>query len=334
MDINSTTLEKAMEVMAPALGLSVDTNRDEILKSVNKYRNLLYNLYADNKLFDDYKVCCEIQKFSASCGDPDQSCDDFYYGVTLPDDMAGVVAAWEYNTPLTLNSRWRESHVGLRTSDTPTGHLIEMPETSPTEKELKTSSKIKVFTYHESDHGKVVDIRAYDKENNLVNIELTLESDAYVYSNTEIREIHSVVLPNLCGCLELKAGDCTLSKYYPHEYIPRYRRFKVAKHCGTQHLLIQGTRKYRDLADPRDVVEIGDILILEAAGRYFRYSENSTDVEDMQRAEYDYRKMIEQLNGLVARHRGRMLQDGSPVSRARRGKINSGLSGKMRGYPW
>jgi len=327
MDINSTTLRRAMTIMAPHLGYSLPKDHAEVLEAVNKYRNLLYNLYASHKLFDNYKVCCDVQKFPNKCNQTLATCDDYYYGLTIPDDMAGVVAAWEYGEPMTLRSRWREAHVGISTGGLSKRALTQMPETSSTERELTTVSRLKIFTNRDTDEDKIVIIKGRDANFNLITAHVTLERDSFRYTKNKFSRIDSVVLPELCGHIELQTEEgCTLSVYYPHEHVPSYRRYKINSGvCHSGAILVQGTRNYQDLAVDTDIVEIGDILILQAAARYFRYNENSTDKEDIQRAQYDLANLESLLNGLVARHRGRMLQDGSPTSRARRGNINSGI---------
>lgn len=332
MDINSTTLMKAAATIAPQLGKSLPKDREEVVEAVNKYRNLLYNMYASHKLFDNYKVCCCVQKFSNNCNNPSDPCDDFYYGITIPDDMAGVVAAWEYNEPMTLRSRWREAHVGISTGGLTKRTLTQMPETSATERDLTTYSRLKIIANHDADEDKVVVIRGRDSNNSTITAHITLEVDGFKYTKSKFCKIDSVVLPDLCGHIELQTEEgCTLSVYYPHEHVPCYRRFKInSGTCSAHAILVQGTRNYKPLAVDTDIVEIGDILIIEAAGRYFRYNENSTDQEDIRRAQYDLTTMKGLLDGLVARHRGRMIQDGSPTSRARRGNINSGLQGHTK----
>ena len=324
MDLNSTTLLKAAGIIAPQLGLSMPKDALEVYTYVNKYRNLLYDMYADVKLFDDYKVCLPIQKFHQKCAG---SCEnDFYFGVTLPDNKAGVVAAWGYNQPLTLRSRWREIFTGIHTGHSLHDDLVEMPETSPTEKVLVSPSVLRIFTHSAKDEGKVVTVYIKDITGSPKVLKFTLKHDMFVNSDFAASEISEVVLPDLCGVIEMRnAEDCTLSVYYPHEHIPRYRRYKLNAPCGTTSLLIQGTRKYQDLALDTDVVEIGDRLIIEAAGRYFRYSEETTEVQDINRAEYDLRTLKSLLSGSISRHRGRSKQDGSPFHRVNKRKIRKGL---------
>jgi hypothetical protein len=322
MDLNSTTFLKAAGIMAPQLGLSMPQDRLEVLTYVNKYRNLLYNMYADVKLFDDYKVCLPIQRFSQQCVGV---CSD-YFGVTIPDNVAGVVAAWEYGQPLSLRSRWREAFTGLHDGSSPHMELVQMPETSPTERLLGSLSILRIFTHSAEDDGKVVTVYGKDSQGAPKVASFTLIHDTFVNSTFEFTEISEVVLPDLCSTIEMRdKSDCTLSVYYPHEHIPKYRRYKINAPCGTQSLLIQGTRRYQDLALDTDVVEVGDRLIIEAAGRYFRYSEETTEKKDIQRAEYDLKTLKDLLSGIISRHRGRNVQDGSPFHRTTKRTIRKGL---------
>lgn len=322
MELNSTTFLKAAGVMAPQLGLSMPQDRAEVLLYVNKYRNLLYDMYADVKLFDDYKVCLPVQRFAQECAG---TCSD-YFGVTIPDNMAGVVAAWEYSAPLSLRSRWREAFTGLHSGSSAHTELVQMPETSPTERALSGASILRIYTHADEDAGKVVTLYGKDTAGAPKVASFELVHDTFVNSDFQFSEISEVVLPDLCSTIELRdERDCTLSVYYPHEHIPRYRRYKLNSDCGTESLLVQGTRRYQDLALDTDVVEVGDRLIIESAGRYFRYSEETTDTKDINRAEYDLAKLKELLSGIISRHRGRNVQDGSPYHRVNKRKLRKGL---------
>jgi hypothetical protein len=90
--------------------------------------------------------------------------------------------------------------------------------------------------------------------------------------------------------------------------------------------LIQGRRRYRRIWFDSDIVEVGDQLVLEAAGRMFRYGESSTESRDINRSKFDEQTMRDQLLGLISRHRGSAYQDG-PVQRRAQATPRKSLPG-------
>ena len=315
MDIGSTTLLQAARIIAPAYGLDFEQNRDRVIGYVNRYRELLYNLYPTQKLFDDYYVCCVVEQFTQKCNDPNNCADNSFYGITIPSNMSGVEAAWQYQAPLMLRSRWREVHTGIHTGNHDHMSLVELMDTSPTERQMTAFSQVGFFTYDERDEGKVVTISGMEEGGNRVKARVTLCFDTLVYTDKTFCKIDSVVLPDLCGSIEFMQREegVTLSYYRPHEHIPRYRRFKLNNRCATNHLLIRGTRKYEDISLDDDIVEIGSRLALEAAGRYFKYAEDTMETQEIKAGEYQYGKLEAQIDAIVQRHRGRMFQDRAPA---------------------
>lgn len=193
--------------------------------------------------------------------------------------------------------------------------LIEMGETFPTEREITDGPVIlKMFTEDHDDDGKKAYLTVIDAEKKTRKIEMELSYDKWVVTPVEVLSIVSVSLPQLCGIVTL-AQQCgrELSLYSPEDRTPAYRRVKVAGTCECKgRILIQGTRRFVKLWFDTDIVEVGDMLMLEYAGTYFKYWK-SKDRDEKATATDALSAMFANLDGIVARHRGRMTQDGPTI---------------------
>lgn len=312
--LNPTTVDRAGPIVAEASGLKWQEDRPEVMRLINKVRAKYYNMYEQFNLFADLNYCMCVTTFRERCGSDcgrrgDVSC---YQGFTLPRDVAAVEAVWSHGIPLTLRSRWRETLVGIGPLG-PRVEAFEMAEKFSTERDPQELTALKIFTEREEDNGLKVTMKVIDgdwKEKTLV---FTLISDAWTTVATKVREIREVSLPvGRKGSLTLAQKDgYELSIYDPVETVPSYRRFKVASaNCPTT-VKIQCVRRFVEVYFDSDVVEIGDMLVLESGARYFKYMEGTKDVSELNAAEYHLGKMQTELSGLVARHRGNAQQDGA-----------------------
>lgn len=307
--LDPITLKECLPIMADAVGLKVDEDKPEIIKLINKYRTLLYTMYEQFKLFDNVSHCIAVTRFKQNCVD---ECNNYYSGFTLPSDVLSVEAAWDYGRPLTLHSRWRESHTGVGVSGCRRIHAVEMAETFPTERDIQKCTKLKIFTEREEDEGKCVYIEIINFQGRPQTLTFKLVSDGWAVSDVVVKKIISVSLPSdRLGAVTLAQRDgYELSRYVPWETIPNYRRFKVADNCCAGTVLIQGVKKFVKIYLDHDIVEVGNDLIIEAAGNYFKFGDNTVDGNEINRSDKDLNKMSALLNGLIARHRGGAIQDG------------------------
>lgn len=301
--LDPITLAEASPIMAEAMDLSWPEDKSKIIGYVNKYRNLLYTLYNDFKLFDNIFHCICVSQF------------DGYRGITLPNDVLSAEAVYAYGQPLTLRSRWQESHVGIQ----PRGfkyESIEMAEQFPTERDLITPSRLKVFTEHDDDAGKLLYVEAIDIDGKFVKVCFKLVGNGFTVSRQKIRKILSVSLPvGRKGAVTLAQIDgFELSIYDPWETVPAYRRLKLPEHCKSYSVILQGTKKFRKIYFDHDIVEVGDALVIESAAKYFKYGDKGTDTKEINRSNKDLQDMGNFLRGLMARHRGGSLQDASPFT--------------------
>ena len=315
--VNPTTVEVAGPIMAKAVGLRWADNRAETVDYLNKYRQLLYTLYPQYGLFDDVFHCVCLEDFTHGC-----VAGADYRGFTLPEDVDGVEAVWKYGVPLTLHTRWRESHTGIGVGTGAIGRLgaVLMAEQFCTERDITTTSRLKIYTEHPDDNGKCVVIEGIASNGKKVKTRYTLVGDGMAVSRVSYSKILSVTLPSCrVGALHLmENGGRVLSIYTPCETVPLYRRMKVPAGCNDTTVLVQGNKRFRDIYFDHDIVEVGNRLIIEAAGRYFKYGENTTDQKEIKRADRDLATLDTLLRGDIARQQGNAKQDGLPFHRPTR----------------
>jgi hypothetical protein len=311
--LNPCTVAEAGPVMARAMGYSWENDRSEVVEYLNKFRLLLFTDYDKFKLFDDTFHCICVQTFTSECGES-------YQGFSLPNNILGVEAIYSYGIPLRLRSRWRESHTGQGVHSYGRVEAVQMAEVFATERDLKTATKIKLFTEHEKDNGKKVHVEVIDVSDRQRRIAFTLMHDGWAVSPVKVKKILSVSLPSgRSGSVLLAQQDgYELSLYDPWETVPTYRRMKLRTSCCKSTVLVQGTKNPKQkVYFDHDIVEVGNELIIEEAGRFFKFGEGTTDEKEIKTAEYHLAKMKEYLKGEIARHRGNSIQDGSPFKGGR-----------------
>lgn len=322
------SVAEAGRIIAPKIGLSWSDNRREVVDYLNRYRNLLYNRYEERQLFDSVWHCFRPQLFRNSCGCFRDTCTRCYWGITLPREMAGVKNAWQWNYPLKLRDAWRESFTGMAPSGGAYGDLVEMREHYPTDRDFSTDSIIQVYAESLADEGKKVIVGVRTADNRDTKIEMVLLGDtATVASDVMVREVQSVLLPeDRRGYITLATDSgYELGIYSPCEdSVPARKRYKLPGRCAT-NLLVQGTRQFVEVYFDTDLVEIGDRMVLEFFGTYFKFYE-SKDVREVQKAGQSIANAWANLDGLISRDKGGRLPQPnfSPPPRC-------GLRGTTRG---
>ena len=331
--MNSTTLQQAIVWMGRAIGLNPTRDREEIVRYVNKYRNLLYNSFKEVQLFDDYEQCFALDTYHQDCHGA--ACA-VYTGFTATLDMAGIMGAWESLEALTLRSKWREVHQGKGGSRGNKLTLTPVNGTFPTEHDMTSPQQVTLYASSKSDAGKVVNIRALGTDGTNHELLFKLNGDGQVTLNRTICKIIQVVLPpDLCGTVDLAQEDGRLlSSYPPGILVPKYKRYKVHQgfSCPSDTILVQSARTYLPVSEDHDVIEVGDELVIESAGRYFKYGENTTDSKERNASKSYLNDMFRYIKNIKDRDMGRSKQDSPtpaiprPASRVRR----RGLPGYRR----
>lgn len=315
MNLSPISVSSAGPIVAGRLNKSWDNDRREVIEVLNRIRLLQYTSYEKFKLFDNvfHSIC--VTNFNG------------YMGFTLPNDVLGVEAVYRKGEPLTLRSRWRESHTGFGFKNLPRCDAVIMSETFPTERDIVKSTKIKIFTDSADDNDKKVFLEVIGSDNRVQKISFKLIYDGFAVSPIKVKKILSVSLPTLVGSITLSQEDgYELSRYAPWENVPSYRRMKLSDRDSPTSVIVQGTKKFQKVYFDEDIVEIGNQLILEEATAYFKFSENTTDDRELQTAEFHLAKMGNYLKSEIARHRGNSIQDNSPFKGRRT------LRKKLPGY--
>lgn len=330
--MNSTSLDEACHWMAASMGLDPVRDRDEVVGYVNKYRNLLYNSWNRIQLFDDYEQCFCLQTFRQDCHG--YGCPT-YRGFTATLDMGGIVGAWESLEPVSIRSRWREVHQGKRNIRGSNVELIPVNGTFATERDMTATQKIRLYSCSPKDDGKVVIIQAKSADDANHVLEFRLKKDSQVTVQRHVKSIQSVTLPvDLCGPVELYQEDGSLLSIYPPGVrTPQYRRYKLndSFSCESDSILVQSARVFVPVTQNYEVIEVGDQLVIESAGRYFKYGENTLDKNERNAAKDYLADMYDYLDNMRDRERGREHNDGvSPtniVKKPRRSRRRG-----LRGY--
>jgi len=331
--MNSTTLQQAIVWMSRAMGLNATRDREEVVRYVNKYRNLLYNSFNEVQLFDDYEQCFCLDTFHQDCHGV--ACQ-VYTGFTATLDMAGIMGAWESLQAVTLQSKWREVHQGKEDSRGAKLTLTPVNGTFATEHDMTCPQQLSVYASSKSDSCKVVTIRALGTDGEQHEMRFKLNGDGRVTVNRSVARILTVTLPpDLCGQVELYQEDGRLLSSYPTGIlVPQYKRYKLHQgySCPSGTILIQSARTYLPVSEDNDVIEVGDELVIEAAGRYFKYGENTIDSKERNAANGYLVDMYGYIKNIKDRDMGRSKQDTPnpamkrPATRVRR----RGLPGYRR----
>lgn len=313
--------------MAPKLGLTWRDDRREVVGYVNRMRNLLFNRYDRLQLFDNVQHCFRPHRFRTKCGSG-ALCNSNYLGFTLPRYMAGIVSAWEYGLPLTIQTSWREHFFGKL----PAGNrleIIELPGDYPTEREVPNGKGLQMFADSFGDTGKVAVVEIKDIDGNIQGLRFDLQGNAWIkHPTVQVAEVLSVVLPpDLTGSVVL-ADDAgyELSIYAPGEHVPAYKRYGVPSTCRG-NILVQATQRFTPVYFDCDVVEVGDQLVIEAFGRYFRFYESKDNAEQAQ-AQLNLNEAYQQIDGILSRDSGGNVPK---ITITPRGRLK--LPGRTKLYP-
>jgi len=339
--IQPTTVLEAGQIMAEAMGKDWIRDRKEVVDYLNRFREDLYLMYSEFKLFTNKFYCLELQCYTHDCKNL-KNCDNTYWGVTIPEDIDGVLAVWEDDQPLRTYSKWWEARVGIVTRDNPQTHMSTtlVHQQFPTQRNLQRSIPIQFLTDNIEDAGKVITITVDTVFDRRKEYKIELVGDGIVTIPTPVTAIHSVILPsNLCGKVILLQEDgYELSEYSGYDTIPSYRRLKVSlecyNRCKSGRILLHGNQKFKPIFFDSDIVEVGSRRILETAARFYRYGENSTDTEQLRKASLEEAQLKRLLKGALDRQRGNADQDPSQLVRRERSIIRStylaGYSGRDR----
>lgn len=317
--IQPNTVFVVGRIMADALGKDWCRDRKEVVDYINRFREDLYLMYPELRLFTDKFYCLQVSCFPEQCGNTCSCKGNTYRGVTIPQDIDGVLAVWEDHIPMRTYSKWWEARVGVITTGQPRTKLAAtlVAETFPTERALTRPSKLHFYASSAEDNGKLVDVRADTCKRKDKEYHVTLAGDGVSKIPDEIKTIHSIVLPaGLCGSVTVTQADgYELSEFGGYDSVPMFRRLKISSPCPTCKVLLQGSLAFRPIYHDTDIVEVGSRRILETAARIYRYGESGTDPAEQRKATSEEAKLRKLLQGAIDRKRGNSSQDAGIMTR-------------------
>ena len=304
---------------ARELGLDPCRNRQEIMRQLNLLRERWYSDSLIPNLFDNHMFCMEVQCFRLKCLS-DCHCEETYYGFNLPEEVDGIVDAWEDKEPLHLRSRFWESRFGRKTRCEHKLALTLMPEMFVTQADLEAPDQLWIKA-GPNDGNKEGELLYVDSEGKEQKWRYTTKADGIAKLPEDAYSINKIVLPSgLEDCLELlTAGGKLLGRYSGKDLVPCFRRVKLSGTYCPELVLIQGHHKFRDLRYDYDVVEIGSRLILQHGARFVKYGDEGTDGDENSRGFTEYAQMIKFIEDRWNRMQGGMHEDESPLIRGDRG---------------
>lgn len=316
------TVAEAGAAMAPYLGLRWPSDRDEVLRNINLFMS---KVYSDMPSFGEVTVCTDLQKFAIDCNSPCECHGNFYWGATLPQGLTGVVAAWRYDDPVILHSRWQEFRNHRITAASPDGRydVYEVGGAFPTYREIQSIDRLAVFCEDPEDAGRKMRVTILADDNTTQTVEFELVADGWAKSDVRAKGIQRVVLPKgrVGNIVLAQDSGFELSRYTPTDpEVPSFRRIKVGVPscvCRASKVSVVGMKTFKPLRYDTDIVEIGDNYAISLAARHFRYFD-SKDREEQQSSLNAWVLLKQTLQGLDSRNRGNQYQDfpwSAPVNR-------------------
>jgi hypothetical protein len=315
--LQPTTVKEAGQIVAKASGLDWCRDRAEVVDKINQIRELL-NIHPDmpHGLFSDNFRCVKVSKFPVECAATCSCKGKTYHGITIPDDMDGVLSIWPDTEPFRIYSGWWEGRVGVVTdSRGPQLGGVTMAETFPTHRAMTEPSQLKFAADSDEDEDKNVCVTIIDHNGEEREIEVPLSTSVTTTGNRAYGIVRVVLPPDLVGGVVLMQSDgYVLSEFSPYESVPGYRRIKLPENSPDQ-VLLRGNYKFRPVYYDTEVVEVGSRLILELASRVLLYGETGTDAAELKRADRDEKRLIALIHGAMDKKRGNQDQDPSPFVR-------------------
>jgi hypothetical protein len=248
--IPTTTVERALAIIAPRFGLTVEDNRDELVKRLNEIRSLLYASYHRYDIAVDRKVCLPIEQYCLDC----HPCKTQYYGITLPYDAASPESIKIYESEITRKGYQRDfQECGCLTAWDVAGRV-------PVQKDITCGCHGQLLFSAETseDHGKIVEVEFRDSAGALRKETVELGDNAR--TNLAASQVLGVSLPSgRKGAIRLfwKNGDddTHLSTYQPSEISPQYHRVRFNIKCTSLEVQVVYARKFLEVSSDSELVE-------------------------------------------------------------------------------
>lgn len=321
-----STVGQVASWVASAAQKSWTVQREEVLDTINKVRRMFYNLYAEIPLEIDVEEVFCVQRFYSGSED--------YNGVTLPAYMQGAEAIWRCGKPVSMFTKWREVHTGLRGSYEGSVQSYDLPGGSPVELDFSpigVMDTVGVIATCQEDCGKEVIIRGMT-DGGVKEFALPLNATVWTTTPESMYRIvqAGVVLPtDLRGGVILRqTNDCRIiSEYIPGEHVPNYTRLKLTGVEAGDYVVIRASRRFLPVYFDTDIVETDNQLAWEEGARFFRYNDNGTDRDLALKADRHLAMFRSHILGEKSRDIGKAKED--PVLFTHRPKRS-----RLRGRSW
>lgn len=318
-----TTLAQALVWLQQPSGRTVEDNRPELVRLANRIRAEIYAIYDKIQWANDEEEMLQVQEFC-------RMAEGRFRGITVPSHIENIEQAFYNGRTIKIYSRWREGRTEAQF--TSNFELREMNATSPLQLdplECGEWTTLLFMAEEEADKNKELAIDLTSLTDGETTRHVPLPAGGWATLDN-VREVEAIRLPaNLQGGVRVgqKLSDGSvreLARYGPKDYSPSYRRYQLigsSPNCD-EFIRVIGTRRYAEVWFDDDMVEINNPRAWEEGANYFRYIDQGTDADLLQKAEYHRQRLYEMLLGEKARANGKNRADKfatTPVRRSRLG---------------
>lgn len=262
------TVQKALQVISQPLGLTVDQNRDQLLRNLNEIRDLMYSAYQQFSVAVDREVCITLRDYYLDCA----KCTNSYRGITLPYDAAGTESLKIEGIEIDRFSEYKNKHK-CRPIE---AYDVLMPTPTQNEIPCNTSGFLTVLG-NRDDHGKFVNIKYRDCQGNRRTEKLAVCDDSNNQTSLAASWVDEVSLElgrkhpvSLYQKAATGTNDCLLSKYLPEEIAPAYIRirFNIGKATCPESVKVIYNRTFFDVTEDEELVETNSRYALKEFAAY------------------------------------------------------------------
>ena len=287
-------------------------DRRTLLEYLNDARRLFYTVHQRLRLDFYSEACFCVDDFCQHCFSCGDNTEGTFVGISLPNEMEQVEAAWVNSRPIPLYDKWMEYKHGLKLSEGSQLRFIDVGGDYPLERDWGCNRcvKLKFIAIDPDDCGKQVTVKytAPGGTEKLEHIGLTLEGNCVESHVEKLARPGGIVLPpGLVGGVLVQDAESgkLLARLHPRISVPSFRRLKLTGTCCGNQVYVRATRKYTELYFDWEVVETDNKLAILDAHRYLRImSNNSSDPTWLQKAAAHMSNVEGYLSGANSRSDG------------------------------
>lgn len=300
MSIQTTSVARALELIAPRMGLTVSDNRVELLDVLDEIRSLLYSSYKRYAIAVDRKVCIPVEDYCLDCN----RCKDTYRGITLPYDAATPESIKLFDYEITRKSEYKDFHqCGCLEGWDVAGRI-------PTQKDITCgcAGQLLLHSNSKDDNGKKARITFLDSDGTEREEEIVFGEKTR--TEKAASRVLQVMLPHgRAGSVNIywKDGDqdIHLSTYRRSELVPNYVRVRLNASCKSINLDVIYAREHFQVFDDEEVVETGNVYALREFAAYVSInSRRNNSGTDRQEALVHLSQAEMAIQGLMSRSTG------------------------------